>query len=180
MTLNDREIESGGVGMDDARMQSELSRISALRDSGALHQALAAGRLFAAECVRRTSRLSYFSQCALSQLGRTYRAIGGRQFREAERLHWEVLDTRLREEGKSSPRTANSAHILADTLELRQKRSQAAAVRRWSQLAARPSTSEDSGIRRVEARLRRIAAFRDTTLQRRAERLINAYLSTHP
>ena len=87
MTRDACELESGAAGIDNARMRSVLDRISDLRDSGSLSQALADGRHFAEECVRCTSRRSFVSQCALSQLGRTYRALGGRYVREAERLH---------------------------------------------------------------------------------------------
>jgi len=85
-----------------------------LRGIGLLAASYAMLRKLLARSRRTHGHRSYEAQCAMSQLGRTFLAMGRGQ--QASALHWEVLATRLALYGRRDSYTQNSASILAATL----------------------------------------------------------------
>lgn len=171
------DIECCSSHLSDALLRAEVDRITSIRVAGDLARAFAEGKRFAAACVRDSSASSYYAQCAISQLGRTLRDMGGARLRQAERLHWSVLETRLRVEGRGSHLTINSSRILADTLDMRKKHRLAAAVRAWGESIARHTEDRDPMTERIESRLRRLGSFREIAIQRRVDSLIDGYVA---
>ncbi len=102
---------------------------------------------------RREGRRGAETQCALSQMGRTLRAMG--RVEEACDLHWEVLAIRLQAYGHFDDFTQNSAAILADTLEmLPDGLPMARAVQRWAQPISDPSPEDVAARTEVDRHLK--------------------------
>jgi len=112
---------------------TEIPLDNAIRDreAGRLEESRAILENLVAQNIHRFGRKSYESQCAMSQLGRTLRAMGRAE--EAGALHWEVLAIRTEAYGRRGQYTVNSAGILADTLRnYLHDKFMAAAVEGWS------------------------------------------------
>ena len=98
-----------------------------LREAGRLAESLRLIEAVVAERVSRNGREHFDSQCALSQSGRTLRAMG--RFAEARAVHWEVLLIRERLYGPAFGYTTNSAGILEQTLRMAKEVHEAELVR---------------------------------------------------
>jgi hypothetical protein len=102
-----------------------------LRDAGRNTESLRSLRELVAECREDSGIMTGVAQAAISQLGRTLRAMG--QLEEAQALHAEVLRHRRYLLGDDHPRTVNSMTILAETLEMSGKTTAAQELRSEAQ-----------------------------------------------
>jgi hypothetical protein len=100
------------------------------REAGRLEESRRILELLIAQALGGNERSGYDHQCAISQLGRTLRAMGRAE--EASALHWEALAIRLELHGRRGDYTQNSARILAETLrDFLHDTYMAAAVESW-------------------------------------------------
>jgi hypothetical protein len=95
---------------------ADFARAISLREAGELQKSLCLLEAVMAYRVERHGRDHYESQCAISQYGRTLRAMG--RLEEAQAVHWEVLLIRERVYGSANSYTTNSAGILEETLRM--------------------------------------------------------------
>jgi hypothetical protein len=138
-----------------------------------MEASLAMLKTLVAARIRRYGRRAYAAQCAVSQMGRTLRAMG--RAAEACELHWTVLSIRHEVYGFELY-TSNSAGILADTLKMLADEEMAAAVRFWAHRPENPSTNDLASIKRVDDRLKRTRAEHDASIHHEVTLLIRAYL----
>lgn len=185
-TWEDRTIASGTGSGDhlDADVDADIDRAINLREAGELGKSLGSLQHIVKTCRLRWGRRAYPSQCALSQLGRTLRAMG--RCTEASDLHWEVLAIRETQYGHVAMYTQNSASILVDTLRMLNDQKMAAAVELWRNKPDIPADGESehaaesakhAAIARVVEQLRLTNAHREAKISQAAAKLVDEYLA---
>lgn len=112
--MPDAGTRDDGNRADDPYEKAFLEAIN-LRDSGRLRESSDNLKTIVEGRTRLHGRNHDLTQFALSQLGRTLRAMG--ELEAARRLHEEVLEIRRRLLGNEHEWTRNSMRNLADTLE---------------------------------------------------------------
>lgn len=114
---------------DGDSFDADFERGIELREQGSLQESLQTLAAVTDARTRQFGRSAFQTQCAISQQGRTLRAMG--RFKEATDLHWEILGIRFSRYGYPHPYTEKSAEILAETLEMQGNKSDATAIRNW-------------------------------------------------
>jgi hypothetical protein len=160
--------------MADVAVEPDLDLAIQRREAGDLEGSLGMLRALVAARMRRQGRKGFDTQCALSQQGRTLRAMG--RAAEASDLHWEVLAIRFELYGRFSGFTRNSAGILADTLGMLNDPEMAAAIRLWLRPPDSPSSTDLMAIMRVDARMNDALATRQAYVTRQVAKLVRGYL----
>jgi hypothetical protein len=150
-----------------------------LREAGRLEESRCVLESLVAQEARRYGCREFDSQCAMSQLGRTLRAMG--RVEEASELHWEVLAIRLELYGRRSVFTINSAGILSETLRsFLHDDYMAAAVERWSAEPEEPAETIQVGKPLTVSELQEAIRERESAVARCIAGLVDEYLQRPP
>ena len=104
---------------DADALTADFDRAIRLREEGLVQESCALLRRVVCGRATLEGAETFDTQCALSQLGRSLRALGA--YEEATCLHRQVLRIRQQQYGAAHPYTLNSARILIVTLRLQGK-----------------------------------------------------------
>ncbi|MGD0767582.1 MAG: tetratricopeptide repeat protein [Tepidisphaeraceae bacterium] len=155
--------------------QQTLDYAIKLREAGHLDESRCILESLVAQRTRAHGRKEFDTQCAISQLGRTLRAMGRAD--EAAALHWEVLATRLEIYGRRSEFTINSAGILSETLRNSlHDHYMAAAVENWSAGPESPRETIGVGAPLTGDQLQQAIRDRQAAHSQNIARLVDEYL----